>query len=191
MRTILIGLVLSFLLNGCSIKSRKVIKLEKLALISKENIEKKYLTLKYIKNMGGAEGVTDVIDQCVTTVSLKNKYFELASNTFLEIVFSSKDKVLIDYRNNKGLGQGILIDGGIFSPYQVNFCPLVEKSAHHFIYTYFYPTKTKTVGRIGDIKKIKELQVSVSRTGSLSKGVTPAMNTNKIIISKKEIDKLF
>jgi len=191
MKKILTTILLVFLLNGCLIKNKKAIKLEKLSLISKESIEKKYLTHKYIKNMGSPEGLTDEIDRCVTTVPLQNKYFKLKSNTFLEIVFSSKDKILTDYKTNKGLGQSVFIEGGLSAPAQVNFCPLVEKNSHHFVYTYFYPIKTKSLGTINDIRKVKELELTLSRVGSLSHGITPAMNTNKIVITKKEIDKLF
>ena len=138
MKKILTSILLVFLLNGCLIKNKKAIKLEKLSLISKESIEKKYLTHKYIKNMGSPEGLTDEIDRCVTTVPLQNKYFKLKSNIFLEIVFSSKDKILTDYKTNKGLGQEVQIEGGLYAPSEINFCPLVEENSHRFIYTYFY-----------------------------------------------------
>lgn len=189
MKKKIIGLLFVLLFNGCS--SNPIIKLDRLALTSKEHIEKKYLTHNYIKNMGGPEGVASDIYKCITKFPLKNKYFEVTSDIFLEIVVSSKDKILIDYKNNQGLGQGILIDGGIDAPEEINFCPLIEENSHRFIYTYFYPLKTKKMGQIGDIKKIKELKISISRTGSLANGITSAMHTNKIIITKGEIDELF
>ena len=174
---------MALLASGCV--SKKEIRLESLSIVKLEEIEDGYLTKKHTKyNTHG---------NCIVKFKDRRNQLLQTSNRFLKINFTSNEKSNIFEDRGYGLYVELKADGEILE--SLNFCPLVEKNAKGYSYSYFYPTEYKIKNEYFqpkdyddyetfNLKKIKELRFQIETVGYIR------WKTNEIVITKDMIDKL-
>lgn len=178
---IVLLIMIIFLSTGCM--SKKEIQLESLSIVNKSDIEQGYLTKKYLKHHKNG--------RCITKV--KNRWFKKleVSDKFLQIKFSSKEKVFKNVIEDREESASIKLQADGKRLKKVSFCPLVERNNKKYIYTYFYPITTLYSLKEINLEDEKfDLKTTNTLLFSLYKVGYSRWKTNEIVITKDMIDKL-